>query len=101
MQGLREIGFNGDLVSRTRESLISVTRLLGFVSQSSYFKSATEDQERLQVMLRDISALSDHANFLSGKVSFLLDATLGMIQIEQNNIIKIFSVAAVVFLPPR
>ena len=45
-------------------------------------------------------ALSDYAAFLSGKVSFLLEATLGLINIEQNNIIKIFSVAAVMFLPP-
>jgi magnesium transporter len=49
---------------------------------------------------RDIISLTDHASFLSAKISFLLDAVLGMIQIEQNDIIKIFSVAAVVFLPP-
>jgi magnesium transporter len=51
-------------------------------------------------MQRDIMALSDHASFLANKLSFLLDATLGMISIEQNAIIKIVSVAAVVFLPP-
>ena len=45
-------------------------------------------------------ALSDHASFISNKINFLLDATLGLINIEQNAIIKIFSVAAVVFLPP-
>ena len=49
---------------------------------------------------RDIASLSDHASFLNNKINFLLDATLGMINIEQNAIIKIFSVAAVVFLPP-
>ena len=49
---------------------------------------------------RDIVSLTDHATFLSGKISFLLDAVLGLISIEQNGIIKIFSVAAVVFLPP-
>jgi magnesium transporter len=47
-----------------------------------------------------VNSLTDHATFLSGKIIFLLDATLGMIQIQQNDIIKIFSVAAVVFLPP-
>ena len=51
-------------------------------------------------MQRDAAALSDHAAFLSGKINFLLDATLGLINLEQNQIIKIFSVAAVVFLPP-
>ena len=48
----------------------------------------------------DPRSLTDHASFLSNKINFLLDATLGMINIEQNAIIKIFSVAAVVFLPP-
>ena len=48
----------------------------------------------------DLTSLGDHASFLSSKVSFLLDATLGLINNEQNAIIKIVSVAAVVFLPP-
>ena len=51
-------------------------------------------------MSRDVRSLTDHASFLSSKINFLLDATLGMINIEQNAIIKIFSVVAVVFLPP-
>jgi magnesium transporter len=55
---------------------------------------------RLSILTKDIASLSDHANFLSAKVNFLLDATLGMVNIEQNNIIKLFSVAAVIFLPP-
>lgn len=45
-------------------------------------------------------SLADHVSYLSNKIVFLLDATLGMINIEQNNIIKIFSISAVVFLPP-
>ena len=51
-------------------------------------------------MSRDVRSLTEHASFLSSKINFLLDATLGMINIEQNAIIKIFSVVAVVFLPP-
>src|SRR5262249_26953763 len=51
-------------------------------------------------MLQDVAALSDHASFLANKASFLLDATLGLINLEQNQIIKIFSIAAVVLLPP-
>ena len=47
-----------------------------------------------------LESLSDHSSFVSQKVTFLLDATLGMINIEQSNIIKIFSIAAGVFLPP-
>ena len=59
-----------------------------------------EGQLRLATLSKDIASLSDHANFLSTKINFLLDGTLGMVSIEQNNIIKIFSVAAVIFLPP-
>ena len=97
---LRQIAINGDLISKARESLVSITRLLSFASQSSYFSPSTEEADKIQVLMRDILPLSDHATFLSNKVNFLLEATLGMIGIEQNSIIKIFSVAAVVFLPP-
>jgi magnesium transporter len=55
---------------------------------------------QLQAMQRDVLSLSDHATYLSNKITFLLDAMLGVVQIEQNNVIKIFSVAAVVLLPP-
>lgn len=99
-QLLRDIALAGDLLSKARESMVSLARLLSYVSQSTFCKPATEEHARLQVMLRDLAPLSDHASFLSNKVNFLLDATLGMLNIEQNSIIKIFSVASVVFLPP-
>ena len=50
--------------------------------------------------MRDVQSLSDHATFLGNKIQFLLDAVLGLINLEQNNIIKIFSVAAVMMMPP-
>ena len=59
-----------------------------------------DERGRYRTLSRDVLALADHAAFVSNKITFLLDATLGLINIEQNNIIKIFSVAAVVFLPP-
>lgn len=96
---LELIGNNGDLISKARESMITISRLIAFTSQMM-----TNDGEEIRLQLAtagtDLAALGDHATFLSGKISFLLDATLGMISIEQNNIIKIFSVASVVFLPP-
>ena len=55
---------------------------------------------RVKTLSRDVISLSDHASFQTQKITFLLDATLGMINIQQADIIKIFSVAAVVFLPP-
>ena len=57
-------------------------------------------RDRLKALVSEARSLSDHAGFMAQKITFLLDATLGLINIEQNAIIKIFSVAAVVFLPP-
>jgi magnesium transporter len=98
---LRRLGSRGDLTSKVRESLVGVGRLLMFLTQASTAqKIAKELRNRLRTMSRDVRSLTDHASFLSSKINFLLDATLGMINIEQNAIIKIFSVVAVVFLPP-
>lgn len=96
---IERIGFNGELNSKGRESLVSLGRLLMFVQQSVPGIS-TEQRDRFHSISRDVLSLSDHASFLGSKVSFLLEATLGLINVEQNNIIKIFSVAAVLFLPP-
>jgi len=90
----------GDLVSKSRESLVSLGRLLSYVQQSSSVSLAPDLRARFKTQSRDVLALADHASFLSSKTSFMLEATLGLINIEQNDIIKIFSVAAVAFLPP-
>lgn len=97
---LRQIGIYDDRISKLRESLLSISRLLGFVAQSAQVKNGSDMHVRMLELQRDIPALADHATFLSNKISFLLDATLGLISIEQSGIIKIFSVAAVIFLPP-
>jgi len=97
---LARVGQDGDLTSKTRESLVSLNRLLTFVQQSSVLTLQKDVVARLRTLSRDVLALSDHSSFLGTKANFLLEATLGMLNIEQNNIIKIFSVAAVVFLPP-
>jgi magnesium transporter len=98
---LEEIGRKGDLTSNMRDSLLTLERLTGFLSHVSLQrKSAKDIRERLKTLSRDIRSLLDHASFLSQKITFLLDATLGMINIEQNATIKIFSIAAVIFLPP-
>lgn len=101
LRGLLErIGFNGELNSKGRESLVSLARLLVFVQQSSNIALTDEYRSRFRSIASDAAALSDHSSFLGSKVSFLLEATLGLINLEQNNIIKIFSVAAVMFMPP-
>lgn len=97
---LERVGRNGDLNSKTREALASLARLIGFLQQSNGQHLDEELKNRLQSVLRDAEQLSSHAAFQSNKVQFMLDATLGMINIDQNNLLKIFSVATVVLLPP-
>ncbi|TKT77340.1 magnesium/cobalt transporter CorA [Aquamicrobium sp. LC103] len=98
---LKDIGRKEELVSNVRDSLLTFQRLSGFLAHALDQSKAVKDvRARVKTMSRDVLSLADHANFLSQKITFLLDATLGMINIEQNAIIKIFSVAAVVFLPP-
>ncbi len=98
---LKAIGRKEDLTSSIRDSLISLQRLAGFFAHASTRTKMSKDTKaRIKTLSRDVLSLADHATFLSQKISFLLDATLGMISIEQNAIIKIFSVAAVIFLPP-
>jgi magnesium transporter len=98
---LRRLGRKGDLTSKARESVFGIERLLIFFSQSCARDEKGRDlRTRVETMIRDVRSLADHSSFLSGKINFLLDATLGMINIEQSATIKIFSVVAVVFLPP-
>lgn len=99
-QLMRHIGVNGDLNTKARESLVTLNRLITYVEQAASARVNGERLLRLTTLSKDISSLSDYANFISTKFTFLLDAILGMVSIEQNNIIKIFSVAAVIFLPP-
>jgi magnesium transporter len=96
---LAQIGQSGDLVSKASESLVSLTRLLGFVQQSGNAQVTQESRARYRTLSRDVLAMTDHSSFLGNKVQFLLDATLGMVSIDQNNIIKIFSVVTVFLLP--
>jgi magnesium transporter len=97
---IQRVGANGELVSKARESLVSFQRLLMYVPQTVNVTLSQEQRGRFHSTLRDVQSLSDHATFLGSKIAFLLDAVLGLINLEQNNIIKIFSVAAVMFLPP-
>ena len=98
---LKTIGKKGDLTSKVRESLVSIGRLLLYLAnEADSMKWAKETRSQLRGMQRDVHSLSDHAAYLSNKIQFLLQAMLGVVSIEQNNIIKIFSVAAVGLMPP-
>lgn len=98
---LRAIGRTGDLTSKARECLVSIGRLVLYLANEADVMRWAKDQRAiLKGMQRDVQSLSDHATYLSNKITFLLDAMVGVVTIEQNNIIKIFSVAAVVLMPP-
>ncbi|GJE18796.1 magnesium transporter CorA family protein [Methylobacterium marchantiae] len=98
---LRALGRHGDLISKQRESLVSMERILLALSATyRTAKAPRELREDVRSTLRDLQSLEEHATFLSSKIQFLLDATLGLVNLEQNNIIKLFSVMAVVFMPP-
>jgi len=96
---LEEIGRKGDLTSNIRDSLATLERLTTFLGPK-LTSTDKKCRDQLKALAADVRSLADHANFMAQKIIFLLDATLGLISIEQNAIIKIFSVAAVVFLPP-
>ena len=100
---LVEIAQEGDMLSLVRESLVSMTRLLTYhtaVTDDANKKAIKDTRQRIRSIQRDISSLTDHSTYLSSKVTFLLDATLGLINLEQNKIIKIFSIASVCLMPP-
>src|ERR1700683_2305837 len=95
------IGRKGDLTSKVRESLVSIGRVVTFVTAATDgVKWSREMREQLKTMQRDVTSLTDHASYLSNKITFVLDAMLGVVNLEQNNIIKLFSVMAVVLMPP-
>ncbi len=98
---LRAIGLSDGLVMQLRESLLTMERLLGFLLPALESREADRELRGLvKSFLRDVRTIAEHAGFLQQKTALLLDATLGLINIEQAQIIKIFSVVAVVFLPP-
>lgn len=98
---LEKIGRKGELNSNIRDSLLTLERLASFLGHvASEREGGPELRERIKTLSGDARSLTDHSGFLSQKITFMLDASLGMINIEQNATIKIFSVVAVIFLPP-
>lgn len=94
------IGATGRLIARARESSVSTGRMLSFLSALERVGAQPAEQRHLQSIAEDLRALDDHSNFLAENLNFLLDASLGMITLEQNLVMKIFSIVAVVLMPP-
>ena len=99
---LTQIGRAHSLLNKIRYSAVSTMRMLSFLSSSArmHAESSKEVRRHLASLITDASSLSEHSSFLSDNLQFLLDASLGLISLEQNNVMKLFSVFAVVFMPP-
>jgi magnesium transporter len=97
---LRRVGAGGDLVSKIRDSLLGLARIVPFVAGTAAAWLPDMVAPRLETMRHDIASLSDYDAHLVNKVQLLLDATLGLINVEQNDIIKVLTVVSVVGVPP-
>jgi len=97
-EALSAIAREEDLNGRIRRNVMDTRRAISFMMRSRMLNA--EQFEEARQILRDIDSLDSHTAFLFDKINFLLDATVGFININQNKIIKIFSVASVALLPP-
>ena len=99
---LTSIGRTQTLLTKIRYSAVSTMRMLSFLGGSNLVHDETQKELRHHVvsMTTDVTSLSEHASFLTDSLQFLLDASLGLISIEQNAAMKLFSWAAVILLPP-
>ena len=102
LRTIERLGRAGETAARARECLMTLTRVARALGAAELLPAAARKEARLRTkaLSRDIASLTDHATFQAGEIGFLLDATLGMINIEQTGIIKIFSVLSIVLLPP-
>jgi magnesium transporter len=85
--------------AKARASLASLARLISFASLANQLESVPDLREHQRSLQRDVQSLTDHAGYVSANITFLLDAALGLINIEQNTLGKVFSVVSVLFLP--
>jgi magnesium transporter len=97
---LRRVGGVAEQSSRIRDALLGVGRIAAFVMESGFVGAPAVNAARMKAIRADIASLTDYQAHLSGKVQFLLDATLGFINIEQNEIVKTLTIASVVGIPP-
>ncbi len=96
---VKQLGKYNSLLAKLSDSLLSIRRMLIFCKQSIEWLSPNS-KVQLRSIEQDIASLTEYHARMSSEITFLLDATLGLINIEQNSIIKVFSIAAVLFLPP-
>jgi magnesium transporter len=94
------LGQVGEVTTRASETLLGLSRILTFVGAEKGTAIRKENQGSIKTLVRDVRSLVEHANFLNNRATFLLDAVLGIINVEQNGIIKTFTVVSVALMPP-
>ncbi len=97
---LKWLGKANALLAKLRESLLSLNRLLIFLRQGAAEWLHPEAVRKIEALERDLNSLTEYESHMVGEINFQLSATLGLINIDQNRIIKVFSIASVLFLPP-
>jgi magnesium transporter len=97
---LRRVGAVADHASRIRDSLLGFGRIGTFLLESAIPHAPRVNANRLKAIRDDVASLTDYQSHLTSKLQFLLDATLGFINIEQNEIVKTLTVASVAGIPP-
>ncbi len=97
---LRRLGRSQAITAKARSSLVSLARLVSFAALAEEIASLKDNRERLRSLQRDIQSLTDHSAYLTENLTFLLDSATALINTDQNEIMKVFSVWAVVLMPP-
>lgn len=100
MAVIKQLGRANTLAARLRDSLAGIGRMLAFYRGAMGERLEEAQRASLKALERDIRSLAEHQAKLAHEVGFLLEATLGLIDVEQNRIIRVFTIAAVIALPP-
>ncbi|HUI22234.1 MAG TPA: magnesium transporter CorA family protein [Methylocella sp.] len=97
---MHKIGRNGDLISKIEDVLLGIARMLPYIAANAAPYLEADIGTKLKSLQSDVTSLNDYETHLTDKIQFLLDATLGLTNIEQNNIFRILTVVSVVGIPP-
>lgn len=97
---LRRLGLVAEKISLLRDGLLGIGRIASFVTDGGFEDAPAPNAHRMKSIQRDVVSLTDYEAHLSNKTQFVLDATLGFISIEQNEVVKTLTIASVVGVPP-
>jgi magnesium transporter len=97
---LNAIGMYGETIDNLRDTLLGLARIVGYVQQAAAAWTPEDIKQRMVTLRADIQSLNDYDQQLTAKTAFLLDAVMGFINIEQNDVVRVLTVASVVGIPP-